>query len=87
MISIPLTPENYLAAVSFLANNKPAQVKSFIVARNVGTLITDQIQTNFTYNGTDTIEFNVTARHGMAKLASDSMIRSHLVALFAQLPV
>lgn len=78
-MQIPLTPEQYQAAVKGLLGYRGSELISFSVEGNSGTIQTSQIDANFTFNGTNALDVEIISKHGFwVKRASDATIQSHL---------
>ncbi|MGH2505894.1 MAG: hypothetical protein ACRDHZ_00505 [Ktedonobacteraceae bacterium] len=79
MISIPLSPEQYQAALNGLMQYKGGDLTSFLVPVNgqPGQIVTPQVTLDFTYTP-NVLDLTIVEKHGIAKFASESTIKSHL---------
>lgn len=83
MIQIPLTPAQFAAAKAVIESSSEVLSHSESGPAS-GSFATSQVGMSYSYNGADTLTLSVTARHGLAKFASDDMIRQRVVTLLAQ---
>lgn len=83
-MQIPLTPEQYQSALTGLEAYRGPDLKSVTVDKDVITIQTSQVDLTCLYNGIDSLNVVVTARYGLAKLASDSTIKAHLLDLLGK---
>lgn len=85
MIQIPLTPEQYEAALKHIETASASDVTSYILptADNPGQLVTPLVTLQFTY---DQANLNVTVleKHGEAHFASENKIKSKLTDLLVK---
>lgn len=82
MIQISLTPDKYLACLNKLAQAKAPDVESFTMptATEPGQLVNSSVSLSFEYDQHN-LNVTVVSKHGLAKFASDSTIKSHLIDL------
>lgn len=81
MIEIQISPEQYQKAREVIRTAK--EVRSFTEeGASAGSLSTDQVALEYVFDGDD-LHVKVTAKHGMAKFASEDMIKSKLMQLLA----
>lgn len=87
MITIPLYPEQYQAAITHLLQAKPPDVYMFQLptVNNPGQIVNSQVTLSFTYNGSNALSVNILQKHGLARFASESTIQAHLVDLLTKL--
>lgn len=86
MISIPLSPDQYQAAVNHLLQAKSPDVDRLVLpdGQIPGMLVNSQVTLSFLYNGSNQLTVIVQQRHGLARFASDSTIQAHLVDLLGK---
>lgn len=88
MIQIPLTPDQYKAAIAHIIqvpqSNDLDSYRLPTADDPVGQLVTPQASLEFTYNGVDTLSVDVFAKRGLAKFASEGTIKSHLIDLLGK---
>lgn len=85
-MQIPLTPEQYQAALKHLLDAKSPDVDVFGMpsATAPGLIENKQISLNFTYNGTDALSVAILEKHGIARFASEGTIKAHLIDLLGK---
>jgi hypothetical protein len=82
LILIPMSQEQYFAARGAIA--KSSQVLTHAEATDwTGSFSTRQVAMSYRYDGT-TLSLTVTAKYGMAKFASEEMIRTRLMELLSE---
>lgn len=85
MIQIPLTPEQYQAALKHLMDAKSPDVDSLTlpVGDVAGQFSNHLLTAQFSFDGTN---LNITplAKHGLARFASEDTIKAHLVDLLGK---
>lgn len=79
IITIPLTPEQFLKAQTALDNTAGV---SHTGDGHVGSVHTPELYFSYAYDGT-TFSLTPIAKHGLAKFASDAAIKAHIEALLA----
>jgi len=86
MIQIPLSPDQYQAALIHLMAAKHPDVDSLTLPEggNPGKLVNSQISLSFAYNGSNSLDVTILAKHGLARFASESTIQAHLVDLLGK---
>jgi allophanate hydrolase subunit 1 len=80
MIVIPLSPDKFAQVKTELESNKQILNKTE-TEPNSGTFSTSQVDISYHYNGVDTLDLTVLAKHGAAHFASEDVIKSHITAL------
>lgn len=78
MISITMDQKKFDKVKSMLSNNK-AITASAVKDANNGSFSTSQVSMDYQFNPTqEVLSLNVTARHGAAHFATDSVISEHI---------
>jgi hypothetical protein len=83
MIQIPMTPEVFAKAKGLLAA-PGTDIRSFSESGpQSGSFATAEVAFTYSYDGA-TLHLVVTAKHGLAKIASEDTIKSRLVELLGK---
>jgi hypothetical protein len=84
MIQIPMTPAQFAAAKAAIDGSSEVLSHS-ASGSQLGSFSTSQVGFSYSYNGVDTMTLYVTAKHGLAKFASDDTIKARLLELLGKL--
>lgn len=79
VIQFPMTPEQFVKAQKALDATTTHAGDS-----NSGSVVTSQLSFDYDYDGTN-LSMTITAKHGIAKFASDNAIKSHIAEMLAAL--
>lgn len=80
MITIPMTPLQFQDAVEKLDTPGNGLTVNEALTPTTGKVANSQIAFDYAYDGT-TLTLTITAKHGLAKFASDDAIKSHILEL------